>query len=560
MKFKYHGNYCGPYWNQGKYQGSKKTDKNSVKPIDEFDETCLKHDDIYAVTNNEKILKAADYQFFYDNIGKGLKRSIAAIAVGSQGYLRPISFFSKKQMPPIKRKNIEDSSFPKKQMAKNKKTPMSKKVKTYDLNIKKTKKKYNKKKPKTMVGKSKRKYKKSNYKTKKRYNNKKTFSVINKVEMGGSRSDASQGAVYVGHGLAVQQIIYNIIKAIFHRVITEGKVHIKSWTDLIGNNDIITNATPQEFYYVGLSLNLGLTAQLNTPSGPLNFYYIEQYLDPSISWNTVAQTFADKFRQVIDTVPNPDQIIGGIEVANTAQLKNIKFFRGTSATNSEQIGIAISNLNVNDMFLDLECYSNLKIQNTTVGTSNITNDPDVDTTINLTRNPLHGKLYSAQNRNYIQLFWPNYQNNTGPILTCNNLYGFISFNSTSLTNTQELQKPPPGYYFNSKSRKVLVDPGNFLIDNFKYFKKMSVNQFFVKYWHQITNSNALGDSARIPKLNIGKLRFFGLEKYLDSRSNPEKAVNVSVDYEINQTYKVNCYVKRKSYTIPLVTNLQSALT
>lgn len=558
MKFKYHGNYCGPFWNQGKYQGSKKTNKYSVKPIDEFDETCLQHDDVYAVTEDQTKLKQADYQFFNDNFGKGIKRSLAAIAVGTQGYFRPNSSFSTKEMPPIKKRKIEKSFSSQKDMLYKKRKPMSKKVKVIDLNLKKKYKKKTKK-VKTAVGKSKRRYRKSLKKTYKRKRNRKTFSAVAKVEMGGSRTDGSQGAVYVGHGLAVQQILYIVFKAIFHRIITEAKIHIKSWTDTIGLNDLLNTESPQtNFYYVGLSVNLGQQAQLLGPFGPLNSYYITVYLDPVQSWNFIAQQFANKFRQLIDTVPNPDQQTGGLEIANTAQLKNIKFYRGTSATNDLQIGLSLSNLNVNDMYLDLECYSNFKLQNTTVGTSSIVDDPDVDTTINLTRNPLHGKLYTAENRNYVQLFWPRYQSNTGPVLTTNNLYGFITFNSSTLTSTQELQKPPPGYYFNSKSKNVMVDPGNFLIDNFKYTRKMSVNQFFVKYWLYISNSNALGDTSRIPKLNIGKLRFFGLEKYLDSRSNAEKNVNVAVDYEINQTYKCNCYVKRKHYTIPFVDNLQAA--
>lgn len=80
---RYHGNYVGPGWSAGKYQDS--VIDPSVPPVDEFDRTAMEHDAAYA---RGKRLKAADYKFYRQNIGKGLKRSLAAIAVGTQGYFR----------------------------------------------------------------------------------------------------------------------------------------------------------------------------------------------------------------------------------------------------------------------------------------------------------------------------------------------------------------------------------------------------------------------------------------------------------------------------------------
>lgn len=88
---RYHGNYVGPGWSAGKYQNS--VANSDVPAIDEFDETAKEHDAAYAL---HKDLKSADYKFFYKNIGKGIKRSAAAIAVGAQGLLRPNSFIPEK--------------------------------------------------------------------------------------------------------------------------------------------------------------------------------------------------------------------------------------------------------------------------------------------------------------------------------------------------------------------------------------------------------------------------------------------------------------------------------
>lgn len=79
---RYHGNYCGPGWSAGKWQDSVCSD---VPPIDDFDRTCKDHDCSYHRGVN---LKAADYKFYKQNVGKGLKRTLAAVAVGAQGYFR----------------------------------------------------------------------------------------------------------------------------------------------------------------------------------------------------------------------------------------------------------------------------------------------------------------------------------------------------------------------------------------------------------------------------------------------------------------------------------------
>lgn len=80
-----HGNYCGPNWSAGKHQPS--VVDRSVPAIDEFDHTCLLHDAEYATGGD---LAAADFRFAGDNIGRGIVRSAAAIAVGIQGVGRVI--------------------------------------------------------------------------------------------------------------------------------------------------------------------------------------------------------------------------------------------------------------------------------------------------------------------------------------------------------------------------------------------------------------------------------------------------------------------------------------
>lgn len=112
--FRYHGNYVGPGWSAGKYQRSVR--RSRVPAIDEFDQTAKEHDAAYATPGAD--LKVADYKFYRSNIGQGLKRSAAAVAVGLQGTLRPPSSFSQNEKTmarSIMKKRTGGATFRKKQ-------------------------------------------------------------------------------------------------------------------------------------------------------------------------------------------------------------------------------------------------------------------------------------------------------------------------------------------------------------------------------------------------------------------------------------------------------------
>jgi len=83
MSFKYHrGGWCGPGWSDGKWQRSK---RGYYTAVDAFDQTCKEHDIAYDIGTG---LKKADFKFYRQNIGQGIKRSAAALGVGGQGYFR----------------------------------------------------------------------------------------------------------------------------------------------------------------------------------------------------------------------------------------------------------------------------------------------------------------------------------------------------------------------------------------------------------------------------------------------------------------------------------------
>lgn len=75
----YHGDYVGPGWSAGEFQNSVV----STNPArDEFDQTAKEHDYAYAIGEDRA---DADIEFAKKNIGRGIKRTAAGLAVGAQG-------------------------------------------------------------------------------------------------------------------------------------------------------------------------------------------------------------------------------------------------------------------------------------------------------------------------------------------------------------------------------------------------------------------------------------------------------------------------------------------
>ena len=88
MSFKYHGNWCGPGWSDGKWQNSVKDGK--LPAIDALDEVCKAHDIAYAIANGDGNLEAqADYAFYKAIKWDSNIKSIAAkIGIGIQGLIK----------------------------------------------------------------------------------------------------------------------------------------------------------------------------------------------------------------------------------------------------------------------------------------------------------------------------------------------------------------------------------------------------------------------------------------------------------------------------------------
>jgi hypothetical protein len=89
MSFPYHGNWCGPGWSDGRNVPST---HGFAPAIDEFDETCRQHD--FALSGGRSDLRA-DLKFARLNVGRGAKRTVAAVAVLGRALVDQLSAVNK---------------------------------------------------------------------------------------------------------------------------------------------------------------------------------------------------------------------------------------------------------------------------------------------------------------------------------------------------------------------------------------------------------------------------------------------------------------------------------
>lgn len=89
--YRHHGNYCGPGWNDGKFQLSRIHGNGFLDPVDNLDLGCQNHDDKYATPGAD--LASADFEL----ASVALKESdyAMALAIGSQGILRSLGVLEK---------------------------------------------------------------------------------------------------------------------------------------------------------------------------------------------------------------------------------------------------------------------------------------------------------------------------------------------------------------------------------------------------------------------------------------------------------------------------------
>lgn len=530
VQLHYHGNYCGPNWSAGKYQGSV-IDPN-VPAVDDFDYTCLEHDAAYA--RNYDLAKA-DFKFGVDNVYKGTKnllrdpidfRNWKQLAAGA--YMIGQSFTHPSQNYDLKVRSHADA-FPESVMA-----PV-RKVKQRRMKTKKVKKRGRKT---TAYTKSKfnRKRKRYNKRYRRRYRKRSIKGSNVSFERNGYiRVQETRGIVddknciYLGHGPCFSQILEGYHKAIIKKLFMMADIEIDDWA---GSPPF--NATNKMYLQLRWSLDLQFKASYSTLTGAL--------LGTGTTYDQFANSLSDLTKAVLSTVS-----------ASTGPWQQPRFqsFRLVSTPTDANSGSIVTHavLQAEDLVFDFDFASYMTMQNQTKGSDPAAeSDPSDELTTNIYHVPLKGRRYITTNKcngliNKFQTGNVNFQTFTGDSVTgvyANGSAGMPAFYNKPIN---------PYYLVQNKSNPALMASGSIQVDKIRYKESMTMLKFWQTFgqatWRYYFQVPPYIDSY----YRFGLFHLFALEKVIEVKNAP--TVKVTVGYEVCSYFKTKVRTKKHA-TVPNV--------
>jgi len=485
--FRYHGNYAGPGWSAGRYQRS--VARSKVKPIDEFDRTAQQHDRAYALNKN---LKEADYKFYKQNVGKGVKRTLAALAVGTQGFLRtvPSSSQKEKKMSPTPRRGRSMSISTSRSRSRGF-TP-ARKVLRFGMSPRASPGfmirrggVYKKKRP-SMYGATSSKSKgfvkkaKSGNSVWDHYAKKGiiTVSEFGKVVDGGVNGQS----VLLQHSThGIKQIVRIIAYSMCKRVLNEIGRNVEDVSE-----EWVRNAERSQFLRITYKNNPTLSAA-------------------EFDINIFAGTSIDSVAGSVQTF-----LLGAIGTQSRFQLERVQLFESSLATSPTLFRERIVDLSLQKATVNICIKSSLKIQNRTINAAGNDEADDVDNV------PLHGKLYDGKGNHMI--FNQVYYNAVSSI--------DYNFNDDKFLVTSSLSEPPIKSVLGrvNKSGKLHLDPGEIKTSVLESKSTTNLNKMISYLGQGGATSNIL---------NIGKFRAFIVEKMLKAIGTTEtNSVKVAMEIDL----------------------------
>lgn len=533
---RYHGNYCGPNWSAGKRQPSVKYGKGP-KAIDDFDETCRIHDSAYAAN---KDLKSADSRFFRQNFGKGLKRSLAAIAVGAQGLFRKKKrrMVPPKKYIPMKRPYPSPYRTPKRNTSQN--TGRNAKPKSMKMTSRSsgTQATASTKSKGTQFGphggasvaagarggggtgsvslvsfkgvskpKTKKSAKKKGTHLSKKYMSAGGGSVMHqeyrqayKPDTGGTGDDPE--ALFVGITTPMGEVLDSVCRAILGKLFLKAGIKITRWDELVAQSG-------QAIFWT-YEVYLTQTTAVSVRGGP------RVTASDNETYRDYAQTIANDIRGLLTDLENDFQFVRF----------SLWSYNDITSVSSRDLmaNIYAEEFNVQWLYHGLLC-----IQNQTSA-----NDGANETDVN-TINPLKGKVFHVNGNT----FWRKgrFPGTDTAVLTGDNFTGLITANNTEIASPEFKQIPvASAFRAVTKTDKFVIQPG--AIDKFitERYHDLPMNTFFYKLRTFIDNNNGPRHN-----LGIGSGLLVGLSKVLDAGNEGNNPMSVGIQTE----WEIRCRLSQK---------------
>lgn len=500
MKFKLHGNYCGPGWSGGKY---RKDGSYDVPSVDSWDESCRRHD---SLIGQGKLLEA-DIDFL---------KSTAT--VGNPMGPFPILYHGLTRQHGTKRKpKFDDFDFAKKRKINE---------------MAGTNRKYSGKRKRSIYsnGKQIKKIKKNNAKTKSKTgsgSNRKSSSVRStksNVSRRLVRPRKKSGIVYEfenGSAVAEAQTTGNNV----------------SQTLFVGHSTANMQKQMLVFWTVAVKMLLQKAGydvtELNSSYQDIRIHLVYDFSGnavqatyDTVTVNRTVKSFATELRDTFDTATT-----------------DIFHFKQMALRQDSTDATDLATISMDRLIINYEVLSTLKVQNTTPSATGL------DSTDNNGTNPLHAVKYSV-NQGFLSLSSVA-SNQSDPFANSfaagfADGNGFIDFYQQQLPSSGSIRQdfgnlPSKKAFTHCKSStKTTLSPGAIIMDKAMYKKSMYFNTLFVQ-----TEGGAVDSLANVSK--YGKCSIIGLSKVIDNRTE-KQAPETSV--ELTQRFMGSGFLRPLKYTAP----------
>jgi len=345
--------------------------------------------------------------------------------------------------------------------------------------------------------------------------------AVQVLERRGSWAASSAGAVYLGHGIACDVMHNNVIRCILKELFKQCGHAITDY----GN--AVPSPTRYKIYFEYV---------INPATVPPVLNVISYQVAALNTYNTVVGQLAALLRANIAD--------SGVPIEPTKWYMTDPTL---PAGVTEEIQLAV--IWAKNFIIDMQYTSHLKIQNRTLASAN---DDDADQADDITNNPLVGRVYGQQ-KHWSNAVTPFHR--TGVVantFVLDRAFGFIAFQSTN-DEPRLTQKPPPPWVFGyKKAANLKVDPGSIYEDSHVWSAKMSMVNYFVRFYHYIATTTPDAVST------LGKVNLIGLEKELDSVGS--LGTPITVGYQLDQVYRLGTVYKHNMPTVAVLDVATGQLT
>lgn len=335
--------------------------------------------------------------------------------------------------------------------------------------------------------------------------------------------------VYFGHTIARRQVQQGLCCAIVARLAEKSGYPIRQWDD---PNEL----SPLGFAGNNARLYMDLVYYTSVKEGTFSMQRIP--ILGTATWMDMATALRGAFATV--------QAIAGSENFRYHMVNLVPQLEDSTVVTYQLPRLGYVQLS--SLICSIKMKSKLTYQNQTP--AGVSGDPMYETTA-IGNNPLTG--YSYRNKKWSAGFHRKFKEFNGDdvdeakfSLLPDPTTGFIQKAGGTDYPSQYFNKPPPPNEFYAKGKKEIISPGVVKEDILHFKAKIGFYQLLQRYpdlWDSISVFPSKVE-------NFGNSSMLALEKVVDTGSE----VDISVGYQVEQTYTVSVYEKRNMTRNNVVVN------